>query len=132
MVDTNVDFVKTNVNDFYHIKQWSIHDHNTQHVLALNTLKKYHKKNPEKHVVIATHFPLFVGTQSPIYKHSKLSGYFMNNLGKLRVTNNCTHIFGHTHYNQCMILPNVHCNQYGYLEEAVGCSYKPNYVVELE
>lgn len=96
-------------NDFERIENWTVSDHNAEHLRDLEWLKQKLEEiaeaRPETRVVIATHYaPTFKGTAHPRFKRSEhrycFSSDTLAHFETWKGADQVSHwIFGHPHYN---------------------------------
>ncbi|KAK2766774.1 hypothetical protein FQN54_006088 [Arachnomyces sp. PD_36] len=126
-------WVRMKVADFSSIKNWTVGDHNAEHLGDLKWLKKQLREisfeTPKRDVIIVTHHaPSFSNTSDPKHKSNPWSSAFCTELLESEVKSwhglgNISHwIFGHTHWNSefrkhGMV---VSSNQRGYINPASG------------
>ncbi|KAF3913099.1 hypothetical protein AA313_de0201060 [Arthrobotrys entomopaga] len=98
--------VSYGLNDFYYIKNWTSTDHNARHasdVSWLNTqVEKIAREEPERKIVVLTHYCPTFDANDPQYEGSKLtSGFTTDMTGEVCWTscNVAAWAFGHTHFN---------------------------------
>ncbi|KAG8526657.1 uncharacterized protein KY384_008086 [Bacidia gigantensis] len=105
------DIVGYRVNDFHHIKDWKVADHNAEHHQDVEWLKKEIKSIRDiktdakrKILVITHHAPSHKGTSNPAYERNAISSAFCTDLMQQRKRSPLDDVqwwvFGHTHY--CM------------------------------
>lgn len=111
--EENKEYIRHLMNDFYLIKGWTVEDHNREHGLDIEWLKKElaaidaeEATGVDKRVVIVTHHaPSFTGTSAPEHKDSPLGSAFCTEVLKtlekrwrgaemVRLW-----VFGHTHFS---------------------------------
>lgn len=136
------DQVSFGLNDFYHIKDWSVEQHCEAHdheVAWLNDqVFAISSEEPDRKVVILTHYsPTLDGRSTdPMHRDSKISSGFSTDLKNQACWTNLSvrlWAFGHTHFN-CDFDEDgkrVLTNQKGYyFAQAAG--FREHKVVELE
>ncbi|KAF3480530.1 ser/Thr protein phosphatase [Arthroderma uncinatum] len=97
------------LNDFYHIDNWSVLEHNNAHVRDLAWLNEQvtsiSKLEPRRKIVIFTHHSPIMGdarAADPMHIGSALSTAFATDLSDeecWKSPNVCLWAFGHTHFN---------------------------------
>ncbi|KAI9719482.1 MAG: putative secondary metabolism biosynthetic enzyme [Chrysothrix sp. TS-e1954] len=106
--DDAKDIVREKVNDFKMIKEWTVHDHNTEHGADVAWLKaelaSLAAQESHRNVTVVTHHaPALKGTTDPRYESNPWSSAFSTDLletvlawpGASQVH---TWVFGHTHW----------------------------------
>jgi hypothetical protein len=138
------DHVSFGMNDFYHIKDWTIEDHDKKHKSDLAWLNhevtRLTTDEPDRKIVILTHYSPTVDPRSidPAHTNSKISSGFMTDLSTEKCWTTAGNIkawaFGHTHYNCDFIDENtgrrVVTNQRGYYF-AQARDLQPHKVIEI-
>jgi predicted phosphodiesterase len=107
ITDEQKDFVSFGMNDFYHIQDWTLEDHTQQQASDLRWLNsEVHKiaEEPQRHIIILTHYSPTVDTRAvdPKHMNSNISSGFMSDLsGEICFSSKQVAIwaFGHTHFN---------------------------------
>lgn len=101
------DIVRYKVQDYNHIEDWTVDQHNTAHESDLawlrNEIQTIHTESQQKAqtrsiVVVTHHAPWLRGTSSPRYAQSPWSVAFGTNLLSQRWDGVKVWVFGHTHY----------------------------------
>ncbi|KAL4908811.1 hypothetical protein BDW74DRAFT_187328 [Aspergillus multicolor] len=108
IVPAQMDHVSFGLNDFYHIEDWSVKDHNEAHFGDLTWLNKQVESisrfEPFRKIIVLTHYCPLTSDKviEPKHASSKISSGFMTDLS----TQQCWKkeavklwIFGHTHSN---------------------------------
>ncbi|KAJ5126783.1 hypothetical protein N7448_007562 [Penicillium atrosanguineum] len=101
--------ISTGVNDFYHIDNWTVDDHNAAHRADLDWLNgqvsEIATSEPQRKIVVFTHYsPVAQDPRAvdPRHVDSPLSSGFATDLSMQECWKNsrvCLWAFGHTHYN---------------------------------
>jgi len=100
--------VSFGLNDFYHINNWTVEQHNVAHTVDLNWLnaevKSISETEPNRKIIILTHYSPTTSSNSidPAHAQSKISSGFSSDLtGEICWTNRSVvaWAFGHTHWN---------------------------------
>ncbi len=127
------DHVSFGLNDFYHIKDWTVEDHTDAHATDLawlneqvSTLATTH---PHRQIIILTHHSPTSDSRSvdPNHASSKISSGFMTDLSAETCWTNANvklWAFGHTHFN-CDFVDEktgkrLYANQRGYYFSQAG------------
>ncbi|PYI31703.1 hypothetical protein BP00DRAFT_168177 [Aspergillus indologenus CBS 114.80] len=102
------DNVSFGLNDFYHIRNWSLESHQEAHRADLRWLNEeidsISQKEPGRKIVVLTHYcpSISKNVVDPRHENSKLSSGFMTDLSK-EICWRCEKVilwaFGHTHFN---------------------------------
>lgn len=137
------DHVSFGLNDFYHIEDWTVEQHNDAHVADLAWLnaqvQSIAEREPERKIIVLTHHSPTTSADAvdPAHAKSKISSGFASDLsGELCWTSSCVRVwaFGHTHFN-CDFVESgsgkrVVANQRGYyFSQAVG--FDEGMVIEI-
>jgi hypothetical protein len=102
------DYVSFGLNDFYHITDWTVDDHNHEHAADVAWLNEqvHHlmTTEPERKIVVLTHYSPTIDQRSisPAHTKSNISSGFMTDLsstGCWTAGNVKVWAFGHTHFN---------------------------------
>lgn len=103
-----VQSVNFGLNDFYHIRDWTIETHQAAHFAELewlnNEIETISRSEPDRKVIVFTHFcPLTSkNVVDPKHEDSKTSSGFMTDLSNERCWKGSAvrlWAFGHTHFN---------------------------------
>jgi predicted phosphodiesterase len=96
-------------NDFARIQNWTVAEHNSEHLLGLQWLKHnladIAESRPKTRIIIATHYsPSFTQTAHPRFEHSEnrycFSSDSLEQFADWKGAAMVSHwVFGHTHYN---------------------------------
>ncbi|KAL2008809.1 hypothetical protein VTN00DRAFT_7003 [Thermoascus crustaceus] len=103
------DIVTKKVGDSRHVRDWTVEDHNAEHEVDVNWLKKQlailKQEAPDRKVLVVTHYaPTFYKTSNPVHAESPLRTAFCTELlgGEARswpgIGNVRYWVFGHTHW----------------------------------
>lgn len=102
------DRVSFGLNDFYHIQDWTVEDHNTAHLADaqwLNRQVEILRSTPQRKIVVLTHHSPVLDDHratDPVHVNSPISSAFATDLSAEECWNSaqvCLWGFGHTHYN---------------------------------
>lgn len=108
ITEEQMESVSFGLNDFYHIRDWSIEAHREAHVADLSWLNReidsISRLEPDRKVIILTHYcpSTHENVVDPKHSNSKLSSGFMTDLSNEQCwqRENVTFwAFGHTHFN---------------------------------
>ncbi|KAL4821977.1 Metallo-dependent phosphatase-like protein [Aspergillus spinulosporus] len=108
IVEEQMESVSFGLNDFYHIRDWSVETHRQAHVADLSWLNmeidSISRLEPDRKVVVLTHYCPLAHDEvvDPKHRNSKLSSGFMTDLSNERCWQSETvtlWAFGHTHFN---------------------------------
>lgn len=138
ILPSQADHVSFGLNDFYHIDDWTVEQHNEAHFADLNWLnaqvKSIAEQEPHRRIVILTHHNPTTSARSldPAHANSKISSGFSSDLsGQVCWTSRNVKVwaFGHTHFNCDFVEPvagkRAVTNQRGYyFSQSVGFDEK--------
>lgn len=108
VAQTQMESVSFGLNDFYHIRDWSVGAHQEAHRADLEWLNEeidsISRLEPDRKVVVFTHYCPLVhdNVVDPKHGHTKISSGFMTDLSSERCWNREVvklWAFGHTHFN---------------------------------
>lgn len=136
--------VESKVNDFKKIRDWSVDDHNAEHILDVSWLRhEIHAINkedaassrpPRRILVVTHHAPSMRGCSAPQHEANPWASAFATELldgqhDKLSSQlKSQTWIFGHTHYSTCLHKQGLRLisNQRGYVFPQAGGTADPS------
>ncbi|KAI9694357.1 MAG: hypothetical protein M1820_009005 [Bogoriella megaspora] len=107
ITDAQKEYVSFGLNDFYHIKDWTVDDHVQKHESDLRWLNSEVQKvmeEPGRKIIILSHYSPTVDTRAidPRHQTSNISSGFMTDLSQEICFSServAVWAFGHTHFN---------------------------------
>ncbi|MCJ1230842.1 hypothetical protein MMC12_007516, partial [Toensbergia leucococca] len=120
--------VEAKISDFRKISDWTVDEHNKEHLLDLDWLRSevasIEENEPKRRVIIATHHaPSYANTTNPAFEQSPWGSAFCTSILESKAEEHWLHarclrywIFGHTHWTCQFLSKNivVVSNQRGY------------------
>jgi hypothetical protein len=127
VLPSQTESISFGLNDFYHIEDWTVEEHNEANIADLGWLnaqvKSIAETEPDRKIIILTHYSPTTSPEAidPAHSQSKISSGFSTDLsGEICWTSRNVKVwaFGHTHFN-CDFIENgsgkrVLTNQRGY------------------
>lgn len=138
--------IASKLNDFKHIRRWTVDDHNAEHSIDVawlrDQIEEIAETEPDRRILVATHHaPSYRKTSAPQHEDSVLSSAFCTAIleggawrgwkGKEMVK---AWVYGHTHWCCDLNISGVRVvsNQRGYwFEKTVRAEYKEDLVMEV-